>query len=834
MEIERQLSVLKLAPQNDFRSDFGLWLAKTRGRSLRSIMTDRFYLGLAMALGVFTLIFLIGPRLRLWSRQSKREKLEAWFEAGPKLDTSDESKSGIICGFCGYHSVKKTLIGSYPRKELVRQIEHREVDEARFFEYRCLKCDSLLYKEKLDLFDQMSSPIFYQSGSEFDQAKQWFVSGVDAMRRESYEEAEISFQRSLALVPDRPSTLANLAAACIKLQKFEPALEAAFRSVAIDQNNPEAWLNCGLASVHLGKHGEAVGFYQRAINTNPNYADAYVNLGAALQELGKLDEALSNLDKAIALNPHFAEAYSNKGVVLRLMKRMEEALVNYDKAISLNPNHAEAYVNRGTVLRDMGKPIEAFESYRHAWLIKPGMKYLLGDMVHAQMQLCDWSGLNESIQNIKAGIFKGDYDASPFTLLGLIDDPALQLKATNLYVEDKFRLKQTTDVLPVKKAGRKIRVAYYSADFFNHATSFLMAELFEAHDANRFEIYGFSFGPDVQDEMKQRVSRAFPGFFEVGNKTDQEIARMSREMEIDIAVDLKGYTQDMRTGIFAARCAPIQVNYLGYPGSMGASFIDYVVADETLVPKDYQHFYSEKIVYMPHSYQVNDSGRKISDRNFTRSELGLPPTGFVFCCFNNNYKILPATFESWMRLLAAVDGSVLWLLEDNPAAAANLRRHAIADGVDADRLVFAKRVKLDEHLARHRLADLFLDTVPYNAHTTASDALWAGLPVLTLIGQSFQARVAASLLNAMDLPELITETQEQYVARAIELATDPLRLHAIKEKVGRNRLTSPLFDGKLFARHLEAAYAAMHQRYTAGEPPDHIYVKDSTVRVTYA
>jgi predicted O-linked N-acetylglucosamine transferase (SPINDLY family) len=325
--------------------------------------------------------------------------------------------------------------------------------------------------------------------------------------------------------------------------------------------------------------------------------------------------------------------------------------------------------------------------------------------------------------------------------------------------------------------------------------------------------------------MRKRVSEGFRQFVDVSDQSDLEIAKISRELGIDIAVDLKGFTQDTRIGLFAMGCAPIQVSYLGYPSTMGAPYIDYIVADHILIPNESQQHYTEKIVYMPHSYQVNDSKRKIANRTFTRSELGLPEEGFVFCCFNNNYKILPETFNRWMRLLTAVKGSVLWLLEDNPTAAINLRREAELRGVDASRLIFAKRMKSDEHLARHRVADLFIDTFPCNAHTTASDALWAGLPVLTLMGQSFASRVAASLLNALDLSELITLTQDSYEARAIELAINPDLLEQIKAKLHRNRLTSPLFNGHTFARHLEVAYSQMYNHYALGISPSHIVVQ---------
>jgi predicted O-linked N-acetylglucosamine transferase (SPINDLY family) len=403
-----------------------------------------------------------------------------------------------------------------------------------------------------------------------------------------------------------------------------------------------------------------------------------------------------------------------------------------------------------------------------------------------------------------------------------MDKIEIQMKASIIYVNQKYPASSISRKINTQNRNGKIRIGYYSADFHNHATSFLMAELFEEHDNEKFEFYGFSFGPEQKDDMRIRISEGFNHFFDVAKKNDHEIAQMSRDLCIDIAVDLKGFTQGCRMGIFAAYAAPIQISYIGYPGTSSAPYFDYLVADKVLIPIESQRYYSEKIIYMPHSYQVNDSKRKISSKLFTRQELGLPENGFVFCCFNNNYKIMPATFDVWMRLLGKVSGSVLWLLADNPTAAKNLQNEAELRGIDPARLVFAPRMKLDEHLARHRCADLFIDTLPYNAHTTASDALWAGLPVLTQMGQSFAARVAASLLNAMDLPELITKTQEEYESKAIELANDPLQLTQIKNKLERNRETTPLFNGKLFARHIEAAYVEIHRRHLNGEKPDHI------------
>ena len=451
------------------------------------------------------------------------------------------------------------------------------------------------------------------------------------------------------------------------------------------------------------------------------------------------------------------------------------------------------------------------------------MDWASGDLLVPKMTICNWSDLVESFENISKKIMANEKVINPFPLLSLTDDAMLQKKSSAIYAQDKYPFNPILGSILNRSKNEKIRLGYFSADFKNHPVAFLIAELFEIHDRSQFEIYAFSL-IKAADEMRGRLQLAFDHSIEIQAMTDIEIAQLSRSLNIDIAVDLTGFTKDSRTGIFSYRAAPIQVNYLGYPGTMGADYIDYIIADKTLIPLDTQSSYTEKVVYLPNSYQVNDRKRAISEKQFTRHELGLPEDGFVFCCFNNNFKILPATFTSWMRILKAVEGSVLWLLQDNPWAVENLKKEALKQGVDAQKLVFAERMPLPEHLARHRQADLFLDTLPYNAHTTTSDALWAGLPVLTLMGQSFASRVAASLLNAIGLTELITNTQEEYEALAIELAQNPHKLAEIKLKLTNNRLITPLFDTPLFTKNLEDAYIKIYERYQADLEPDHIVI----------
>jgi len=637
--------------------------------------------------------------------------------------------------------------------------------------------------------------------------------------------ALLSYDKAIALKPDYADAYNNRGNTLKELKRLDEALVSYEKAIALKPNYADAFNNRGNALMELKRPDEALLSFDKAIACKTEYAEAHNNRGSALKSLKRLNEALISYDRAVALRPDYADAYNNFGTALTELKRTDQALACYDKAIALKPDYAEAHNHRANTLHDLKRFDEAAVSYEKALALNADYEFVPGSLLHTKTMLCDWRNFDAILRKCEADIRSAKKAAPPFPLLALLDSPDIHKQATRIYVDALYPRMDALGTIKKNPKSGKIRVGYYSADFYNHATASLVAGLFEAHDAEKFELFGFSFGPNKQDEMSKRVSSAFEHFLAVGDKSDREIARQSRELGIDIAVDLKGLTADSRMGIFAERCAPVQVSYLGYPGTTGAEYIDYIIADTIVIPKDRQSDFTEKVAYLPHSYQVNDSTRRISERVFTRQELELPESGFVFCCFNNSYKILPSTFDAWMRILKAVEGSVLWLLEDNPAAAKNLRQEAESRAVEGHRLIFAKRMPLDEHLARHRFADLFLDTLPCNAHTTASDALWAGLPVLTCVGQSFASRVAASVLNAIELPELIASTEVEYEARAIELATDPGKLSAIKLKLDRNRLTAPLFDVKLFAKHIESAYEAMYERYHAGLTPEGFEVK---------
>jgi len=633
------------------------------------------------------------------------------------------------------------------------------------------------------------------------------------------------FDRAVEIKPDLAEAYYNRGIALQGLKLLEEAIDSYDRAIEIKPDLAEAYYNRGIALQELKRLEEVIDSYDRAIQIKPDLAEAYSNRGNALKELKRLDDAVASYDRAIEIKPNLAEAYYNRGIALKELKRYEEALASYDHAIEIKPDYAEAYSNRGIALRDLKRLDEAIASHNKVLELRPDYEYLLGYQFHSKMHMCDWQDFEANVENLLLRISEGKKSSPSFTVLALTDSLSIQRKVSEIWVNDKHPFNPSLGIIPKNPRNGKIRIGYYSADFREHPVSYLVAEFFELHNKDNFELIAFYFGAPEASKMHQRVSLAFDKFIDVRFKSDKEVAELSRAMDISIAVDLTGLTKDGRLGIFSYRAAPIQLSYLGYLGTIGAEYYDYLIADKKIIPVENQKFYTEKIVYLP-SYQVNDSKRLIADKIFEKVELNLPINGFVFCCFNDNYKILPTTFDGWMKILNAVPGSTLFLYAANKWAEANLKIEAEKRGVSQNRLVFGNRIERSEYLARFKVADLFLDTLPYNAGTTASDALWAGLPVLTCMGESFASRVASSLLNAIELPELITNTQADYEAKAIELGNNPAKLKAIKDRLERNRLTTALFDTPRFTKHIEAAFMKMYERYHADLPPDHIYIDD--------
>ena len=716
---------------------------------------------------------------------------------------------------------------------------------------------------QLDIAQGLAAKVLSIQSNNFDAL---YLSGVIHGIKGQHDIAAKQLKKAVALSPQHPFVHFNLAKALMEQGRDKEAMGHLQKSLRLEPNNSDAELNLGLCLLNLRNYNESLNHFNQALKLNPQSIEAMVNkatcllelqmsevaldvalmatqlnpqndtcwaaLGAIYFKLNNPPEAISSYQKAIELNSNnfkyhlnVGKCWTNFAKLFAEERHYLEALTSFNQALELNDNSSEAWGERGVTLNNLRRPEEALTSLMKALNLNLEAYDIFGAILSTQMQICDWIDLEQRCLTLEKRLLANQNVTYPFPVLGLFDNPQLQKLSAQLYAQDKLSAVSPLGPTPPRKPGGKIRLGYYSADFHNHATAYLMAELFESHDKNRFELYAFSFGPDYQDEMRQRVSKAFDHFIDVRAQSDRAVAVLSRELGIDIAIDLKGYTKGSRTQIFAHRAAPVQINYLGYPGTMGTDYMDYLIADPILIHPQSQEFFTEKIIYLPHTYQVNDAKRVIADKRWSRPDLGLPAEGFVFCCFNNNYKITPETFGIWMRLLQAVGGSVLWLLEDNPTAVKNLHKRAHAAGVEPDRLVFAKRSPLPEHLARHRLADLFLDTLPCNAHTTASDALWMGLPVLTRCGQSFASRVASSLLHAVGLPELVTHSPEAYESLAIELALNPQKLTELKAKLDANRLTSPLFNTPLFTKHIESAYQTAHQRHISGLEPEHIHVQ---------
>lgn len=642
--------------------------------------------------------------------------------------------------------------------------------------------------------------------------------GVTLYEMGRYAESLAKYDCAITLRPGYVAAFCNRGNVLNKLHQPDEALESYNQALMSQPENLPALYNRAQTLNALQRYPEALADFDKVLAIRPAFADALCLRGNILRELKRYEEALTSYERALALRPGVVEVLISRGVVLHEMGRYSEALTSYDSALALQSHHAGAWYCRGMTLKVTDQLEKALGSFENALAVKPDHGPALSGAADCAMKLCDWRRWPTYILSFNTLILEKRSIVQPFYLLGCIGDPALQLKCAKNYNEHDFGARPLRLWAGQRWRNEKIRVAYVSANYRRHPMANLMVGLFERHDRSRFEIVGISFGVDDQSAIRQRVISAFDEFHDVRKMSDLAVAKLLHDRRIDIAIDLQGFTQDARTKIFAYRPAPIQVNYLGYPGTSGTDFMDYIIADKIVIPIEHEAFYSEKIARLPESYWVH-SDIRIADYIPTRREMGLPENGFVFCCFNNSWKITPDVFDVWMRLMRQVDGSTLWLLSAGEAAERNLRQEAQRRGVDPVRLVFAGLCPHDEHLARYRLADLFLDTLPYNAHTTASDALWVGLPLLTCSGNSFAGRVASSLLRAVGLHEMITSTLNEYESVALNLATHPERLVQVKAKLARNRDVYPLFNTAEFTKHIEAAYVTMWERWQRGQSP---------------
>jgi len=641
--------------------------------------------------------------------------------------------------------------------------------------------------------------------------------GISLLQLNELEQALAAFDKALNLRPYEVGAWINRGNALCALGRLDQALEAYDRGLAIRPDFAPLHIRRGIVLYQRKNHEEALKSFNKALAPDPRNADALFRRGDALVGLQRYEEALASFDACLAIKVDHVDALVSRGVALRALTRLKDACESYNIALHHKPDCIEALVNRGTALFELGAYEEAVLDHERALELDPDVPHVWGSLIRYRLQCCDWRALERGRADIAAAMRAGKAILEPSITVALSESPLEQLQCARRWSAGDSRPAALWRGERYRHA--RIRVAYLSADFRVHSTAFLIAGVFEHHDKARFETLAISYGPDEASEMHARLADAFDEFIDVRGKTDFEVASLLRQREVDIAVDLKGYTHDCRPGILACRPAPVQAHYLGYPCTMGKDCIDYLIADRIVIPADHQPYYSENIVYLPDSYQANDSKRRASEGEATRFDAGLPASAFVFASFNSVYKITPEVFSVWMRLLRHVDDSVLWVLADNVTAERNLRREAATRGIAPERLIFGPRVSYPDHLKRQRLADLFLDTLPCNAHTTASDALWAGLPLITVTGGTFAGRVAASLLHALGLPELATDSLDAYEALALELAQDRPALATIRTKLARNRETHPLFDTWRFTRHLEAAYVNMWERYQRGEAP---------------
>lgn len=632
------------------------------------------------------------------------------------------------------------------------------------------------------------------------------------------EEARTHFARALAARPDDALLHFNRGNSFFASGCLAEALADYDRSVALAPGFAPGWNNRGNALAALGRLPEAIVAYGRVLALDPAALPVRRNRADLYWQMHRFREALADYDAILRHDPTPADAWKNRGDLLRALGRIEAALASYREATARDPGHAEAWLQWGSVLwLESGGLQEAREKVERAVALNPELPYAQGFLAHLKAQACDWSDLAAQAARLDAGVRAGKPVVEPFAYLAVSSSPADLAACAGIFVRDRYPAGMPV-ARPPRGARDRIRLGYLSGEFQEQATAHLTAGLYEHHDRDRFEVVAFDNGPGDDSALRRRLLAAFDRHVDITALSDGAAAARIAAEGIDILVSLNGLFGRHRTSVFALRPAPLQVNYLGFPGTMNAAYMDYLIADRTVIPQDEARFYREAVVWLPHSYQINDDRRAVAPAP-SRAACGLPEEAFVFCNFNNAWKHTPQMFALWLRLLGGVEGSVLWLLQSNAAAPENLRRQAAAAGIAPERLIFAPFRPAAENLARLALADLALDTLPVGAHTGASDLLWAGVPLLTCRGSAFSGRVGASLLTALGLPELVAESLAGYEALALDLARAPHKLRAVRETLARNRATAPLFDTAATTRALEAAYARMWAMHRAGEAP---------------
>ena len=653
--------------------------------------------------------------------------------------------------------------------------------------------------------------------SNFQHPSAYINLGVAQRHLGRKEEALASFDRAMQLAPDNPDVFNNRGSILLELQRPEEALASLERALQLSPGSVQVLNNQGSALRALQRHAAAMLCFEQALALTPDSPELLANYGTTLSDLGRYEQALQVYDRALQKlrDPDLLRYRSD---ALLALGRTEEALTGYEQALQLQPGDVEALFSAGSCLLALNRLEAARDYFRRVCAIRADFPYARGYQVFTGARICDWTEAARDRRALVDAVLSRATADVPFSFLSVTDSPAAQLQCARTFAAHRYPGRADASLAPRRPRHERIRLAYVSADLRNHIVSRLLAGVFEKHDRRRFEVHAISLRPADNHPFGRRVHAAFDSFIDVSRHSDTEVAALMREMEIDIAIDLMGFTEGQRMGIFAQRCAPVQVNYLGFPGTVGTTFTDYIVADEYVIPPASQVFYSEKAAYLPGCFHPTDDARVLPPAR-SRQELGLPEDAIVCCSLNNSYKYNGPMFDVWARLLLAVPNSVLWLIADDPVAEINLRRHAAERGVAPTRLRFSRRVSYEDNLARVRNADLFLDTLPFNAGATASDVLWAGVPLLTCSSDAFAARMAGSLLRAVGLTELITSNLEEYEHRALELMQVPGRLAELRHKLEAMRGRSPLYDTASYCRNLEDVYQIMWERSQRGAVP---------------
>ncbi len=666
--------------------------------------------------------------------------------------------------------------------------------------------------------------------SEFAKALKYHQSG------QLYRAEEI-YKRILETNPNHSDSLHLLGVIAHQVSKNDIAVDLIKKAIQRNPGNPIYYNNLGIALKDLGKLIEAIPCFKRALEIKPDYVEAYYNLGNALKDQDKLTEAISSYQKALEIKPDFAEAHNNMGTVLKDLGKLTEAISCFQKALGIKPDYAEVYNNMGSALKDQGKSVEAITCYQKALEIKPDYAESYSELFHQLQLTCTWQkleGMTAKLDDFTTKALDNEKKTAetPFVSLARHADLSRNFAIAKSWSYDIAKGMSTLKIhfsFDGRSLKTKINVGYLSNDFRNHPMAHLILSLFGLHNRDKFNIFCYSYGEDDGSYYRERIQRDCDKFIDLSNLGHADAAKCIYEDQIDILVDLKGYTRGSRVEICALRPAPIQVRYLGLAGTTGADFFDYIITDRIVTPEDHAQFYTENFVYMPQCYQVNDHTQDVSNKDWKKADFGLREDSFVFCSFNQGYKIEPVMFNTWMKILRQVPEGVLWLQRGSENTEKNLEREAERRGVKSTRLFFSEKLSKDRHLGRLRLVDLALDTRIVNGAITTSDALWAGVPVITLQGGAFASCMSSSILNAIGLPELITQTLEEYEALAIGLARNPGELEMIRQKITRNRSVEPLFDTPGFTRNLEKAYKEMWEIFVAGERPRQIKVVESKI-----